>query len=251
MSSLSVSIFVFVVVFGSAMAGLLLRALVPKEHLSEESKRVMLLGIGLVGTMTALVLGLLVASAKGSFDAQSTEITQASANAILLDRLLAHYGPETKEIRESLRDTVVNILEVIWSKDRHGSPGLGAASAGNEMLLARIQNLSPESNLQRTLQSQSSNIMINLAQTRWLLFEQGATAVSKPMLIIMVFWLAIIFVSWGLFAPPNVTVIATLLVSALSVSSAIFLILEMYSPYGGLIQVSSAPLRVALAQLGQ
>jgi hypothetical protein len=251
MNSFTASIFVFVFVFASAMAGMLLRAVVPKQHLSDESKRVILLGIGLVGTMTAVVLGLLVASAKGSFDAQSTEITHASANIILLDRLLANYGPETKGIRESLRGTVVNALEVIWSKDRHGSTELGAASIGNETLLENIQSLSPQSDLQRTLQSQSSNIMMNLAQTRWLLFEQGATAVSKPMLIIMVFWLAIIFVSWGLFAPPNGTVIATLLLAALSVSSAICLILEMYSPYSGLIQVSSAPLQAALAHLGQ
>jgi hypothetical protein len=251
MSAFTMSLLVFVVVFGSAMVGLLLRALVPKQHLNAESKGVIQLGIGLVGTMTALVLGLLVASAKGSFDAQSAEITQASANVILLDRLLAHYGPETKEIRESLRGTVVHLLEVLWSEDRHGPSQFGAASTGNEMLLAKIQSLSPQSDLQRTLQVQSLNIMIHLAQTRWLLFEQGATAVSKPMLIIMVFWLAIIFISWGLFAPPNATVIATLLFAALSVSSAIFLILEMYSPYSGLIQISSAPLRAALAHLGQ
>jgi len=251
MNPLAVSLLVFVVVFGSAMAGLLLRTLLPKQHLSDESKRVIQLGIGLVGTMTALVLGLLVASAKASFDAQGTEITQASANVILLDRLLAHYGPETEEIREGLRSSVAHLLDVLWSEDGHGSAQLGAESTGNEALYEKIHNLSPQNDLQRRIQSQSSNVVMNLALTRWLLFEQGAISVSRPMLIIMVFWLAIIFTSWGLFAPPNVTVIATLVVAALSVSSAIFLILEMYSPYSGLIQVSSAPLRAALAQLGR
>ncbi|HXY02437.1 MAG TPA: hypothetical protein VEI49_02615 [Terriglobales bacterium] len=250
MNSLAVSMFVFVAVFVSAIAGLLLRGLLPEQHLSAESKRVIQLGMGLVGTMTALVLGLLVASAKGSFDAQSTEITQASANVILLDRLLGHYGPETKEIREDLRSTLAHVLEVMWSENRHGSAQLGTEFTGSEILYEKIHNLSPQNDLQRTLQLQASNLVMNLAQTRWLLFEQGATSVSKPMLIVMLFWLAIIFMSWGLFAPPNATVIATLLVAALSVSSAIFLILEMYSPYSGLIQVSSAPLRVALAQLG-
>jgi len=250
LNSLAVSMFVFVAVFVSAIAGLLLRGLLPEQHLSAESKRVIQLGMGLVGTMTALVLGLLVASAKGSFDAQSTEITQASANVILLDRLLGHYGPETKEIREDLRSTLAHVLEVMWSENRHGSAQLGTEFTGSEILYEKIHNLSPQNDLQRTLQLQASNLVMNLAQTRWLLFEQGATSVSKPMLIVMLFWLAIIFMSWGLFAPPNATVIATLLVAALSVSSAIFLILEMYSPYSGLIQVSSAPLRVALAQLG-
>jgi len=250
MHSLAVSLLVFVVVFGSAMVGLLLRTLLPKQHLSAESKKVIQLGIGLVGTMSALVLGLLVASAKGSFDAQSTEITQASANVILLDRLLAHYGPETKEIREGLRTTVARFLDVLWSEDAHGPAQLGAESTGNEVLYEKIHNLSPQNDRQRRIQSQSADVVMNLALTRWLLFEQGALSVSRPMLIIMVFWLAIIFTSWGLFAPPNATVIATLVVAALSVSSAIFLILEMYSPYSGLIQVSSAPLRAALAQLG-
>jgi len=250
LNSLAVSLFVFVAVFVSAIAGLLLRGLLPEQHLSAESKRVIQLGMGLVGTMTALVLGLLVASAKGSFDAQSTEITQASANVILLDRLLGHYGPETKEIREDLRSTLAHVLEVMWSENRHGSAQLGTEFTGSEILYEKIHNLSPQNDLQRTLQLQASNLVMNLAQTRWLLFEQGATSVSKPMLIVMLFWLAIIFMSWGLFAPPNATVIATLLVAALSVSSAIFLILEMYSPYSGLIQVSSAPLRAALAQLG-
>jgi membrane-bound ClpP family serine protease len=93
--------------------------------------------------------------------------------------------------------------------------------------------------------------MIDLGQTRWLMFEQGATSVSKPLVIMMVFWLTIVFISWGIFAPRNATIVATLFVAALSVSGAIFLILEMYTPYAGLIRISSAPLRATLAHLGQ
>jgi hypothetical protein len=240
MRSLTVSLFTIAVVFGSAMAGMLLRTI-----------GVIHLGAGLVGTMAALVLGLLVASAKSSYDAQSTELTQASANIILLDRVLAQYGPETKEIREGLRGVVARVLEVTWLQDRPASPQFGGTSTANEFIYSEIQSLSPASDLQRSLKSQALAITLNLGQTRWLMFEQGATSVSKPMLVIMVFWLGIIFLSWGLFAPPNPIVVATLLFAAVSVSSAIFLILEMYSPYTGLIQVSSAPLRAALAQIGQ
>ncbi|HYL91613.1 MAG TPA: hypothetical protein VEW69_00495, partial [Alphaproteobacteria bacterium] len=104
---------------------------------------------------------------------------------------------------------------------------------------------------QRTMQAQAVSIVIGLGQMRWLMYEQRATSVSLPLLIILIFWLTIIFISFGLFAPLNVTVVASLFVSSLSVSSAILLILEMYSPYRGLIQLSSAPLRVALAHLGK
>jgi hypothetical protein len=250
-NSLHVSLGVFVVVFGSSMAGMLLRAIVPNQHLSAESKGVIQLGIGLVGTMAALVLGLLVASAKSSYDAQSTELTQASANIILLDRLLAHYGPETKEARETLRRIVVSVVEQTWSGEGENRSQFGSNLNNNENLFEEIQGLVPTSDLQRALKSQAFAITLTLGQTRWLMFEQGATSVSKPMLVVMVFWLAIIFISWGLFAPPNVTVVAALMVVALSVSGSIFLIMEMYSPYQGLIQISSAPLRAALAHLGQ
>jgi hypothetical protein len=248
---LTVSLFVFAVVFGSAMAGILLRAIVPKQHLNDESKAVIQLGIGLVGTMAALVLGLLVASAKSSYDAQTTELTQISANIILLDRLLAHYGPETKEARETLRGIVVRVLKQTWSEEGENPAQFGAKFTSNEELYDEILALVPQDDLQRTLKSQELAIALTLGQARWLMFEQGATSVSKPMLVVMVLWLAIIFIAWGLFAPPNVTVVATLLVAALSVSSAIFLILEMYTPYTGLIQISSAPLRAALAHLSQ
>jgi hypothetical protein len=251
MSSLTESLVVFAVVFSGAIAGMLLRRVLPEHHLSSESKDIVKLGTGMVATMAALVLGLLVASAKASIDAQSTELTQAAANIVLLDRVLAHYGPETKEIRDNFRSTVERLLEETWSREGRKPGVFGTTSRGSEFLLEEVQGLSPQNDLQRTLQSQAVNMVINLGQTRWLMFEQGASAVSQPLVVMMVFWLTIIFLSWGLFAPANSTVVVTLVVAALAVSGAIYLILEMYRPYQGLIQVSSAPLRAALAQLGR
>ena len=201
--------------------------------------------------MAALVLGLLVASAKGSFDTQSAELTEMSAKVILLDRFLAHYGPETKETRDLLRGAVTRILDRTWSKDRTSPSQLESPSGGNEAIYDKIQGLSPKDDTQRSLQAQALSIAIGLGQTRWLMYEQSVTSVSLPLLVVLVFWLTIIFISFGLFAPPNATVVASLFVSALSVSGAIFLILEMYTPYAGLIQIPSAPLRAALAHLGQ
>lgn len=250
MSSLSLSLVVFAFIFGGALVGMFLRAALPDHHLSAESREIIKLGMGLVGTMAALVLGLLVASAKSSFDAQSSELTQASANIVMLDQVLAKYGPETREVRAILRGAVVRIIEDTWSHDRRSSSKFGGASAGSGIILEKIQALSPENEFQRAIKSQAWNMTLNLGQIRWLLYEQGATSVSRPMIVIMVFWLTIVFVSWGLFAPRNPTVLATLFTAALSVSGAIFLILEMYNPYRGVIQISSAPLQAALALIG-
>ena len=116
MSSITISFIVFACVFGGALLVILLRAVLPQNHLSAESKDIVKLGMGLVGTMAALVLGLLVASAKGSYDAQIGELTQGSTNILLLDRLLAQYGPETKEARALLRAAVVRVLDQTWPK---------------------------------------------------------------------------------------------------------------------------------------
>jgi hypothetical protein len=150
-----------------------------------------------------------------------------------------------------LRGTFANSIDRIWPEERTQSLNLGAPSTGSEVLIVKIESLSPKDDMHRSLQAQALSLVIGLAQTRWLLYEQGAGSVSQPMLVILVFWLTAIFISFGVFAPRNATVTTTLFVAGLSVSGAIFLILEMYTPFGGLIGISSAPLRAALMQLGQ
>ena len=252
MSSITISFIVFACVFGGALLGILLRVVLPQNHLSAESKDIVKLGMGLVGTMAALVLGLLVASAKGSYDAQIAELTQGSTNILLLDRLLAQYGPETKEARALLRGAVVRFLDQTWPKAGASASGLPPpASASAETLYGKIQGLSPKDDAQRSLQSQALSIALDLRKTRWLMYEQETESVALPLLAILVLWLTIIFISFGLFAPFNATVVSSLIAAALSVSAAIFLILDMYKPYSGLIQISSAPLRFTLAHLGE
>jgi len=251
MGSVTVSLIVFACLFGGALFGTLFRRALPQHHLTADSQDVVKLGMGLVATMSALVLGLLVSSAKSSYDSQSSELTEMSARVVFLDRMLAHYGPETKEARDALRGAVAGSLDQIWPQERGGTSEAGAPSTHAEALLDKIQMLAPKGDGQRWLQSQALSMAIGLGQTRWLLYEQGASSVSKPLIAILVFWLTAIFISFGLFAPRNATVTTALFVSGLSVSGAIFLILEMYAPFSGLIKISSAPLRFALAHLGE
>ncbi|HKM91530.1 MAG TPA: hypothetical protein VJX29_13025 [Candidatus Acidoferrales bacterium] len=251
MSSLAISIITFACVFGGALLGIALRAVLPEHHLSADSKDVVKLGMGLVATMAALVLGLLIASAKASYDTQNTEVTEISAKVILLDRLLAHYGPESQEARALLHGIVAAAVDRIWSEGRTRTAHLEPQSSSAEDLYDKVQGLSPKNDAQQSLKAQALSILMGLVQTRWLMYEQGVTSFSTPLLVALILWLTFLFVSFGVLAPPNATAITSLFVSALSVSGAILMILEMYSPYAGLIQVSSAPLRAALAHLGQ
>src|SRR5271168_771196 len=250
MSAVAVSLITLAFVFGGAVLGIFLRFRLPEDQVGGDSRDVVKLGMGLVGTIAALVLGLLIASAKGSYDTQSAELTDMSSKIVLLDRVLAHYGPESKEARDLLRAAVVRTLDRMGSKEQSGSSQSDPSSSGAEVLYDKIQGLAAQNDGQRSIQAEALNIAISLGQSRWLMYEQRATSISIPLLAVLIFWLTIIFVSFGLFAPPNATVIATLFVTALSVSGAIFLILEMYTPYAGLIQISNAPLRAALAHLG-
>jgi hypothetical protein len=254
MSSMTTSCIVFACIFGGSILGMVLRARLPEKHLTGESKDLVKLGMGLVGTMTALVLGLLIASAKSSFDSQRNGLAQLSANIIFLDRVLARYGPETKDARESLRASVADMLQHTWPQENSpsGQPEAKSSTEGKyEALFDQIQELAPKNDAQRTLQAQALKIATDSAQTRWLLFAQKGSSIPTPFLVVMVCWLTLILTSFSLCAPPNATVFVTLLVCALVVSSALFLILELDRSFDGMIQISSAPLRNALAQLGR
>ena len=251
MNSLEVGGITFACVFGGALIGVVFSTLLPKAHLSTDTKDVVKLGIALIATMAALVLSLLIASAKSTYDTRRSQLLQVSADIILLDRILANYGAETKDARAVLQRSVAIAIDQFWpaNGDRPSTTDRRASSV--EALFDKIQQLSPHSEAQHFLQTQALTMALDLARTRVLLFEQLDRSIPVPFLVVLVFWLSIIFASFGLFAPRNATVVAAFFVCALSVSGAIFLILELDQSFEGLLQVSSAPLRAALRQLGQ
>src|SRR3989440_12661288 len=253
MSSLTIGLISAACIFGGALLGLLLQVLRPEPHLRDASKDTVKVVAGMIATLSALVLGLLVGSAKSSFDATNTAIIQNGAKIILLDRALAAYGPETKEIREELRRAVTAGIEMFWPEEKNMGSGMTAFERANamEMIQAKLRALTPVTDAQRQLLSQAEQISNDMLQARWLLIEQAQSALPTPFLVVLLFWLTMLHLSFGLFAPRNATVITVLLISALSVSGAIFIILDMTHPLQGMIKVSSAPMRNALEHLGQ
>lgn len=265
MGSMTVAAIVFACTFSGAILGMFLRTVLPDHHMTSESKDVVKLGTGLIATLSAMVLGLLIASAKSSFDEQRTGFQQLSANLVLLDHVLARYGPETQETRDGLRRLVASTIDRLWPDEAaepsgsgaqppaRGASALGgsAITANGNVLFDQVRNLTPKNDGQRSLQSQALQIAGDLGRTRWLLVEEQESALATPFLVVVVFWLSVLFLSFGLFAPRNPTVIATLLVCALSVAGAMFLIVDLDDPFGGLIQISSNSLRSALSRMGQ
>jgi Protein of unknown function (DUF4239) len=250
MSPLTTSLAVFGCVTIGALLGMRGHSLLPDHHRSPETKEVVRLGMALVGTMVALVLGLLVGSGKGYYDTQNSEVTQLAADVRLLNKILIHYGPEAQDVQDLLRTSVAHIMDVTWARDGSGKPHSASSTANEEALFEKLQQLSPHNDNQRFLLSQALNSAIKLGQTRALMAAQGTSSVPTPLVAMLTLWLTLLFMSFGIFVRPNVTVLISLLVSALAVCGAIFLILEMYQPYTGFIHVSDAPLRAALAQIG-
>jgi hypothetical protein len=253
-SSVLISLIAFVCSFGGVIIGLSLRKILPDHHLSSDSRDAVKMGTGLIATLTALVLGLLVSSAKQSFDSMNTAITQGGAKIITLDRLLANYGPEAKDTREQLRSLVTKVVRKVWPEEGASEAGLKTfekSPAGMEALLVTLHNMSPQTDLQKAILVQALQLSNEMMLLRWQVIEERQTGMPTAFIVVLLFWLAILFACIGLYSPPNKTVIVVMFVCAMSIAGAIFLIREMNDPLMGIMKVSSGPFIKALEIMGK
>ena len=251
MSSIEMSAIAFACVFGGALLGILIGARLPEHHLTPETKDVVRLGMALVGTIGALVLGFLTTSAKTYHDRQRDELTQMSAKVVLLGRLLQHYGPEASAAHKSLRAVVGQFLVSTWPGERAENAQILPETARIEELYDQVEGLGPKDDRQRLMQSQASGLLLSLGEVRWVMIGENSIRVNSLMFLVITFWMMCIFVSWGIYSPRNATALTALFMTALSVCLAIFLIGELFTPYSGVLRLSSAPLRLAYATLMQ
>ena len=251
MNALLISLLVFAIIFGGALLGVVIRPLLSESHLHPDSRDVVKMATGLIGTLTALVLGLLIASAKSSFDQKTNRVRQMTATIILLDDLLAQYGSEAASVRNLLRQSIPPLANRIWHEEELpvGKPIHFESTAESSAFQNELERLSPNNDAQRSLQSRAIQAFTEGAQIRLQLFAQTGGSIPTPFLIILVFWLSAIFVSFTLFAQTNLIVMTSLFVCALSFACAIFLVLELDNPFTGLMGISSATLRSSLLPL--
>jgi hypothetical protein len=253
-SSLDITCIVFACISFATLLGLFVKRWLPEHHMNADSREIVKLGMGFIATLTALVLGLLVASAKGTYDTQNSSVKELSAKVILLDRALALYGPDAKEAREALRRSIAAILERIWPQDGTRSDLTpGEARVAFESLYDKIAALSPAQNdAKRTaLKARAMDLSADVAQSRLKLFAQQENTLPLPLLAVLTAWLAILFAGYGLLSPRNGTVVAVLFVCALSIAGAIFLVMELTTPFTGVVRIPSTSLQAAFAQIGQ
>ncbi len=235
---------------GGAVLGSILRDVLPKEHISDESRDIVKVALGLIATLAALVLGLLVATASSSLGTKVQEVQQAAAKIILIDRNLRQYGRQGNEARNHLRQSVIAAAHALSPSANAVASGLPLAAAIEEFQ-HQLRILEPTNEEQRLLQMRLVQLGQEVAQTRWLLVEQGESSIRTPLLVVLIFWLTTLFAGLSLLTPRNKTVTMVAVFCALSVSSAIFLVLEMDRPFDGLFRISDEPLNNALAELNR
>jgi len=253
MSPMAVSLTTLLCVLSGALAGLILQTVLPGHHLREDSKDVVRVVTGLMATLSALVLGLLIASGKSSFDAVDGELRQIAAKVIVLDRALAQYGPDAKDARELLRNGYAAGVDRLFSASGRHAAASGAMrdAAPLEQLDAKLLALAPANDAQRALKARAERIIEDMTQSRWLTFGEIAGGIPTGFVVVLVSWLAAMFVGFGLFAPRSATAIAALVIGALAVSTSIFLIEELSRPLDGVIALSGEAMRNAVAVLGK
>jgi hypothetical protein len=249
MHALAVSSLVFALVFGGALIGMAIRRAVPESHFAPEAKDTVRLAIGLVVTMTGLVLGMLVSSAKTFYDGEKSQVAEMATQIILMNDMLAAYGPETKQARTEALGFVEEAADRIWPKDKSASFQLRPAH-NTEDFYKELQFLVPKNDTQASVKAQLISSITSLKKGYWLMYLQTVqTPIPTPLLLVVTSWLVAIFVSFGMFAPRNLTVMVTLIVCAMAVSAAIFIITSMYAPFTGVLKISPAAVRDAVHEM--
>jgi hypothetical protein len=247
MNSAQTSILMLSSLVATVLAGRGLRRHLPENHLSTESRDAVKLAMGLVSTMTALLLGLLVGSAKGTYDTQRTEIIQMGAQVAYLDRVLTAYGPEAAEARGQFRGAVIDQAHSLWPETRGSRAQLAPQASAGDRVFSAVQGLSPRDDTQRSLKAQATTLALGLGQLRVMLLAQAAPSIPRPLLIAVGWWLVVTFLFFSLLAPPNATTAVALVAAAVSVAVAIFLIMELDQPLGGMISIPSEPVMNTLS----
>lgn len=247
MSPIQFAAIAFACIVASAVGGALLRPRLPEHHLNGDSKDVIKLSIAIVATMSALVLALLFASTRTSFEHTSGLVSRLTADIAELDRVLKHYGPEADPVRAALRAEIQPMIDAIW-RDEAVARGvrLDDSRAPEEEVLYMLQDLQPANVKQRALHARAIQISTDLQQTQLALFAQPADSISNTFLIVLIAWLMFIFGIFSMSAPANPTMFVVIAICIFSASAAFYLILELGIPFGGLMQLSHEPLRNAL-----
>ncbi|MBV8914118.1 MAG: hypothetical protein JOZ05_13895 [Acetobacteraceae bacterium] len=249
---------------GSAALGFYVRPRLPEAHTTPEATDVIRLISGMLVTFAVIVLGLLTTSVKSAFDAADHDRGQYAARLTELDQCLRNYGPEADPARAELRNYTAAVIVSTWPSaklpagvvrpDTTGLPRMGESDALWRILNRvnlEILHLQPRDGLQQKLQADCAELFKEVTRQRWTIIEEARGSVSRPFYVVLMFWLMIVFASFGLYAPRNGMVLVAVAIAAICLTSSIFVILDMDVPYGGLFGISSHAMGDALVHMAR
>ena len=241
----------FAVVFGGGLLGLLLGRLLPEKYHNDATQKIVQTATGMVSLIAALVLGLLVATAKNKFDTTNQTTQEFAAKLMLVNRALVNFGSEADDTRTLLRKYTIAKIAATWPGEAGPKPAPDEPPPWKllESLQQSLSGLTPKTEAQRSEATMASGAVADLEKATWLEAAQESAHVQHPFVVILIIWLFVLFASFGLFAPRNGLVVAALLVGALAISGAVVLIVDMDSPYEGIVVVTPQPMQQALAQM--
>lgn len=249
MEDTTVGIVSFLVIFGGALLGIGLGRVLPPEHLSPETRTAVSVSTAVVATLSALVISLLLNTASASFSAQANELNQIAADIVQVDALLRRYGPDAAEAHGSLRALAEGKAHQVRARDPTSPSGRDRSIKALESLQDQVFALIPPTDRHKWIQHEVIRLTAAITAARWLLAGQEQSTIPTAFLVMVVFWLALVFGTFGMFAPRNATSVAALCLCAMAVSGGITMILELDSPYSGLVHVSLEPVAKAFEHI--
>ncbi|HEY9133759.1 MAG TPA: hypothetical protein VIM98_18555 [Dyella sp.] len=252
MDSILISMGVFAVAWAGLWLGAVLANRMPRDHLSADTRTSAQIGINMMATLTALVLGFMITSARSSFDHATDDVVEVSTSIVMLDRALSGYGKESEPERDQLRAFLARATARV-APDGRVKQMVFRVPVTNVSLLTQLQqsilNLKPANDAQRWFQARALTLSGELSRQRVATSEQSEQSVPAVLLLIVSAWVVLIFVGLGAFTVHNRSVRVVLVCSALAFAGSVFLILEFETPYSGIIRVSGQPLLNAAEEL--
>jgi len=249
-NTLAIGLVVFAVILAGAFAGAKVQVHLPKHHLTDETKNLVNVSTAVLATISALVLGLLISNANTSFTRLGGEITTLSAEILRLDHVLRRYGDDAEPARITLLQYAERKTADLFPDNpadfRVGNPSTYELLQRLEDLLLALK---PANARDQWWLTQATTLAAKIGDARWLIAQQIGQGTPKAFVALLVFWLALLIASFGLFAPPNLTSAATLTLCALAVAGAVAMFLELEQGFGGLVHISPEPMRQAVKTL--
>lgn len=249
MNAITTTLLALTCMLAGVFIGSVLRKTSPENHRVGESRDAIRSGLAVIGTLAALVLGLMVSSASRNFETLNGGLTENAASYIDLDRILAQYGAGSGPSRDLLKQAVAAEIDHIWPKGGTEVPSM-SYSVEFEAVAGSLRELRPESESQKILKPRAMQVMGEALKQRWLVVAHAHTSVPTAFVVIVVFWFAVLFAVFTLLAPSNATANSFMVFCTVAVAGGVFLVLDMSQPFDGLIRISREPMETALGLMG-